>query len=287
MKPTISCVLLGGLGNQLFQISAVLAYAKERNLKYNFGFWDLDTTDLPFNKKDISPWGGHSLKNFKSLKEVFANLGCSDKKKFKFEIDRKYLYACNVSANFLKIDIKYSCRILGYFFSYKYWHHQRDYILKMLEPSPEIVKYIYDKYYSLFEQKTVSIHMRLGHLEDNGQVLPIFENFYPRAFKYFNQNEKYLIFTDNISKFNDIYLENFKKYTNSEFIVIDEDVYIVLFMMAMCDHHILHDSTLSFWGAYLDNKQPNETKTIYSENTVIDKVIPLEYQKKWIKIEYS
>jgi len=28
-------------------------------------------------------------------------------------------------------------------------------------------------------------------------------------------------------------------------------------MMARCDKHILSNSTLSFWGAYLDNKQEN------------------------------
>ena len=33
-------------------------------------------------------------------------------------------------------------------------------------------------------------------------------------------------------------------------------------VMALCTHHVLTSSTLSFWGAYLDERQPTGGKTI-------------------------
>jgi hypothetical protein len=46
-------------------------------------------------------------------------------------------------------------------------------------------------------------------------------------------------------------------------VFIDEDPYISIHMMGMCDKHILSNSTLSFWGAYLDKKQENEHTYIH------------------------
>ena len=36
--------------------------------------------------------------------------------------------------------------------------------------------------------------------------------------------------------------------------------------MAMCTHHVLTSSTLSFWGAYLDERQPTGGKTILHDS---------------------
>jgi len=56
-----------------------------------------------------------------------------------------------------------------------------------------------------------------------------------------------------------------------------------IFMMAKCNHHILHVSTMSFWGAYLDKKQSG--KTFYHENFEkchTDRMIPKSLN--WIKL---
>ena len=55
-------------------------------------------------------------------------------------------------------------------------------------------------------------------------------------------------------------LDGFPK---EKFVYIDEDPYIAVHMMSMCDKHILSNSTLSFWGAYLDKKQENEYTFIH------------------------
>ena len=64
-------------------------------------------------------------------------------------------------------------------------------------------------------------------------------------------------------------LESAKNFVNKlgfpkeKFVYIDEDPYIAVHMMGMCDKHILSNSTLSFWGAYLDKKQENEYTFIH------------------------
>ena len=55
----------------------------------------------------------------------------------------------------------------------------------------------------------------------------------------------------------DVTPKNKLGFPKEKFVYIDEDPYIAVHMMSMCDKHILSNSTLSFWGAYLDKKQEN------------------------------
>jgi hypothetical protein len=62
-------------------------------------------------------------------------------------------------------------------------------------------------------------------------------------------------------------------------------VYISLIMMSMCDDYILHNSTLSFWGAYLNKNQP-KCKTIMNINFFKNhprELIPPKYNWKVIE----
>ena len=280
MKPIISCVLLGGLGNQLFQIATVLAYIKQKNYKYILGYSSF-TPKYNFGPKDIQPWGGHKLKNFKELSEIFPNLNFS-KKKIKTIIEDKWFLECLISGKYIPIKITYSMRLLGYFFSNKYWHSERDYILNMLAPSEIILKYIDNKYGDLFENETVSLHMRLGYESDNFGIHQNDLEFYKNAFGQFDKNVTYLVFSDNKKKLED-WITKFQKLSSAKFVSIEEDVYYALFMMAKCNGHILHNSTLSFWGAYLDKNQP-KSKTVISSKFLLNhprEIIPEEYNWTW------
>lgn len=46
------------------------------------------------------------------------------------------------------------------------------------------------------------------------------------------------------------------------FVLVDENVVTTVRLMARCQHHILTSSTLSFWMAYMDEKQPLGGRTI-------------------------
>ena len=162
-------------------------------------------------------------------------------------------------------------RVLGYFFSHKYWHENREFLLEVFEPCDKIQKYINTKYEEIFKSPAISVHLRLGHTGDPAgetnwvsmnQNLP---DYYLKSFSNFNDPHNVLIFSDNVVK-----AENYKrffekKFPDNTYFIIDENVYITLIMMSMCDNFILHNSTLSFWGAYLSKNQPS-CKTFLNRN---------------------
>jgi hypothetical protein len=59
-------------------------------------------------------------------------------------------------------------------------------------------------------------------------------------------------------------INKLKETSNKQFHLIGENQFKSLFMMAKCNNHILHVSTLSFWGAYLETcwRKP-EGRTVY------------------------
>ena len=74
----------------------------------------------------------------------------------------------NIGGRYIPLEnnVKLPSRILGYFFSHKYWHNQREFLLETFEPNQKIKDYIQNKYSKLFEKNTVSVHLRLGHQND-------------------------------------------------------------------------------------------------------------------------
>ena len=279
MKRVLSCLLLGGLGNQLFQISTVLSYSKEKNVNYILGIIPAQCNKYPFTENDIIEWGGHPvshpIKEITNLGDVFPKLKwITNIKKYKnLFIDDLWIFNVNIGGRYIPLEnnVKLPSRILGYFFSHKYWHNQREFLLETFEPNQKIKDYIQNKYSKLFEKNTVSVHLRLGHQNDPaGEVNHVsmnqnYPDYYKKSLALFEDKYNILIFTDNTTK-----AENYKKFfmkefPNNDYFIIDENVYISLIMMSMCNHHILHNSTLSFWGAYLNKKQPN-CKTILNKN---------------------
>lgn len=286
MKNVISTVLLGGLGNQLFQISTILSYVKEKGVKYVLGIIPMNCAKYYFGNKDIGDWGGHSVEHpitdIKNIGDVFPKLNwVNNPKKYKnLLVNDLWLISVNNSGKYIPLDgnIKLPSRILGYFFSHKHWHHNREYILDMLTPNEKIVKYINDKYSKLFEIPTISLHLRLGHKEDNFYPPRDGLEYYTKGFSHIGGKNNVLIFSDNddCEKYREVFSE---KSPDNNFTIINENVYISVIMMSMCSNHILDNSTLSFWGAYLDKKQP-KCKTLIPSvfyNTHPREMIPDEY----------
>ena len=105
MKSVISCVLLGGLGNQLFQISTVLSYSNEFDKKYVLGIIPVKTDGYPFKDNDVKDWGGHPVKHpidsIENLGDVFPKLNwITNIKKYKnLQIIDVWLYSFNQFGN--------------------------------------------------------------------------------------------------------------------------------------------------------------------------------------------
>lgn len=138
----------------------------------------------------------------------------------------------------------------------------------------------------LKRENTVSVHIRLGDYIGNANLGGVCDKkYYETALNIFNNmssNFKYIIFSDDCKTArtlfsfpeDSIYVDWNKK----------EDSYIDMRLMSMCKHHILSNSTFSWWGGYLN---PSKEKKVViprkpTRNTVYEN--NLLSCKGWIQI---
>lgn len=271
---TISPVLCGGLGNILFQIATISIYAEENNLKPLFGYWTTHQSessrhDSLLNKSTrnahFDEWGGHIMKNHHlHLGNVYPNIQWFESRPnaFQWWFDQDLAWGIDTGSCGVYYDLKQKIKppylIQGYFFNRLYWHHQRDHLLKLFQLDPNITNYINYNYNKLYEQKTISIHLRVanGRQDDFGFTFKkIDSEWLGGILNDHYDNHNLLIFSDDLDVAKK-YMEQFN-IPKSNVHYIDEDPFICIDMMARCDMHVLSNSTLSFWGAYLDKKQEN------------------------------
>ena len=269
---TCSVILMGGLGNMMFQMAALLSHAKDKgNIDPTIGYWISHQSEFSLTSSvtgnymknhHFEPWGGHSLKERGvSLGDVFPNLPWFDARPlafiWDFNQDLAWKYDTGQKGEYIPIDeiAQAPFLIQGYFFNQKYWHHNREYLLRMFQPNEKINEYLNHNYAKLYSKGTISLHLRMGN--DNDFIPPVVPNieWYHNVLKSQLDDRQILVFTDNKSKSS--FLLNKLDIPKSQITFIDEDPHISMIMMSRCDKHILSNSTLSFWGAYLDNKQEN------------------------------
>lgn len=269
---------MGGLGNMMFQMSTLLSYAKDRgNIDPVIGYWlsnqseySIESSITKSYRKNhhFGPWGGHKLKEpGVSLGDIFPKLPWFDGNPVSFiwnhNQDLTWKFDTGQGGQYEPIDniVEPPFLIQGYFFNHLYWHHNREYLLEIFQPNSRILEYIDFHYSRLFNQPTISLHMRMGNNTDFiPPVVPPLD-WYHQTLQKERYGNQILVFTDNFEKSS--FLLNKLDIPKSQIMFIDEDPHISMIMMSMCDKHILSNSTLSFWGAYLDNKQENSDTFIH------------------------
>ena len=228
----ISTSLHGGLGNNLFQIGEVLSFCKKYNLpKPFFGIWDIwDGGKLfpqPYNCDRLL--GGHSG-TVEDIKRSFPNLDWRDN--LIADFDTKFVI--NDMFRFGRID-------------------ELDYVREELS----ITK--------TSKSKTASLHLRFSGLPaDDHTITPLDDSYYYQVFSHIPDDVNVFIFSDDNSK-SKSKMEWFRKNFPQNFSLVEVDAFQSLKLMAECEYHILHVSTLSFWSAFLDINQSN-SKVFYPKS---------------------
>lgn len=247
---TVTCASLGKfgrLGNQMFQIAAVLGYANKHHLKAVFPKWYCDYT-----QKDMSVY-------FKN--KINQSLSISS------QCEREYK-----ESNFYYSEIPYysSVDLYGYFQSEKYFSNKY-FIKHYFEPSELLLKSIYEKYEEWLQKETCSIHVRCGDYINHSLHDVCDTQYYEKAIKFVKSQKNidaFVVFSDNIelckkkfpssfifieNSLNSFGLKSIYKQNNSD---VEE-----LFLMSLCKHNIIANSSFSWWGAWLNN---NSTKIVVS-----------------------
>lgn len=224
LLPIITSELSGGLGNQMFQIAACISLANR--LGY-IAMFDPTIHFLPFQGK-----------KFLSYKDnVFNNLIINKNLLIKNQyISEKYDY--------IQIpDIEPFTIIKGGFQSEKYF--DKNLINNIFSIKNQHKKLLTNKYGDLTNK--VSVHVRRGdYLKLWPHHIFVGEEYYTKAIEMMGDKE-YLVFSDDINWC--------KSFFKGKFDFIQDEDYNELYLMSMCEHNIIGNSTFSWWGAWL-NQNP-------------------------------
>ncbi len=248
----ISCKLAGGLGNYMFQIATAntLAFKNNTIAKFNFSSAYQVHTNITYYADNI-----------------FRNVTNGDCELF-YQYDEP-------SFSFNELPYKNGLLLNGYFQSERYLN--RPLILKLFEPDLKHLKYINSKYNF---NDMVSIHVRRGDYVNKQDKHPVQSlDYYNNAIEHFDNSKSFYILSDDIE-----WCKLHFKGKQFKFIENELD-YIDLWIMNLCEHNIIANSSFSWWGAWL-NKNPDKIviapKNWFGPNKKLDDrdLVP----EKWIKI---
>jgi hypothetical protein len=249
----ITCKLMGGLGNQIFQIFATISYAIKSKNQFKF----LNLTTLG---------GGSTTVRYTFWESFFSTM-----KPFLItELPQPIHVIREKSFPYNELPIyemvNRNVMIYGYFQSYKYFQENYSTIYRLLNidkmktdllnninlTSPEYLDLV----------NTVSMHFRIGDYKKLQDFHPLATyDFYERSLLYLQISKPTNNFTilyfcedcdiDDVLIIINKLITNYPLYTFKRGINTLEDWQQML-LMSCCHHNIIANSTFSWWAAYLN-----------------------------------
>jgi Glycosyl transferase family 11 len=237
----ITCQLIGGLGNQLFQIATTLAVAWDHQ--------DVAVFDL-HGHRALSQ--GNAATHYQTT--IYRNLRSQKlpPRKFIFK-ERGFGYQ--------PIPYRSDMMLVGFFQSERYFIKYRQDLLDLFTPQSQVIDRLKSKYGFVLERPNCAIHVRRGDYLNRTQYNPICDlEYYQTAIDLFDRDTTFLVFSDDIQWCK-------QTFTSDRFILSEHNSVagyppsseeIDLYLMSMCQHQIIANSTFSWWGSWL-NQNPHKT----------------------------
>lgn len=261
MSTYISSHLIGGLGNQLFQISHALSQGFENEREVIF--LPHSTTQLQGN--NTTQYVDNIYSKLKFVDNI-TNYDVIQEQGFNYN----KIYPSNKNTLFY-----------GYFQSSKYFANYRKEIMDIFSPPKSFIDKMYLKYPQLNEKNTVSLHVRIGDYLNFPTIHPtVSENYLMNAIKKIGDYSHIFLFSDNHQ-----FLKNLKLQNK---IIISEKDYEELWLMSLCQNNIISNSTFSWWGSFLNQ---NDLKIVVAPSLWFGPDGPKNfediYEKRWNIIDVS
>jgi len=206
---------LGRLGNQLFQIAATIGVARSNACPFVLPQWDYARHFAHPFAQSAARWRARRYR------------------------ERDFAYQ--------EIVIDRPTELYGYFQSERYFQHCADEIRGYFEPHPRLAAMLRHQFSDLIDRDTCSVHVRRGdYVENPGFVDLSATDYHARAFQQFGPATKFVVFSDDLEWCR-------ANFTGARFVFIEalsdiED----LILMSWCRGHIIANSSMSWWGAWLD-----------------------------------
>ena len=257
----ITTFLQGGLGNQMFQISAAWALSKE--LSTDCGF-DLSQTHILTQ--------GNKASKYKDT--LFRNL-----KDTRFDYNKLLTYR-EPSFNYSKLPLWDNILLIGSFQSSKYFEKFKDNLNEIFYLDNDKINETTNFIKTVSNNLPVcSIHVRRGDYLKSPSFHPTCTIEYYKKGMEIIGCEKYIVVSDDINWCKEIFVGDefiFSPYTDEL-----DDLYLIM----NCNYHIIANSSFSWWGAYLCK---NTEKKIVAPSIWFGPNGPKNtediYEKEWIKI---
>ena len=244
--------LMGGLGNQLFQIFALIAYSK----KYNQPFLIEKKTSLPGQYVTRNVYWNNLLDKLSyRLIQNSLQYPLIREKSFEYQELPSISQDPNNIANF---------KLHGYFQSYKYFQDYKNEILNDLDWNAKRDTVL--QKVNVNVKDMVSLHFRVGDyakLQDYHPIMTL--EYYTNAIKVIDAAQRqaqaesqmqilYFCEDNDIPFVTTTFINQLKTtFPSITFVKADSklDDWEQMIAMSVCKHHIIGNSSFSWWGAYL------------------------------------
>jgi hypothetical protein len=243
---------MGGLGNQIFQIFATLAYAiKSGNI---FLFSDATTLGSGTTTIRHTYWDTFFARIKHVTTSIFPEL----------KVIREKGYTYN------KIDLTdlkdKNTMLFGYFQSYKYFENEFNTICSLIKLKELKMAVLNNNEYTReFLQDTISLHFRIGDYKKVQHHHPIMPyEYYEQSLLHITSNASnasnvgYVLYfceeddiVDALTTINRLKL----KFRNWKFIRCSSKLsdWEQMLLMSLCRYNIIANSSFSWWGAYFNS----------------------------------
>ena len=291
---SIIAQIQGGLGNQLFQ------YATARSLADQLGEeLILDDQWYAQSEEEVTPRSlllpklcihgevqtyPHTVRPSKGWKRTLQNLFA----KSPLAIKERRAYVFQTGLEKARLYAQQDLYLIGYWQSFRYFESIKEKLKQQIK-SPKPLEPHYQKYRGLISAApdAAMLHIRRGdyvHLSSAARIHGVLDlSYYSQSMQLLLQekpNTHFFVFSDDIAwaKENLPFPE---RLTFVENLPDDDAVIQELELMRSCRHHIIANSSLSWWGAWL-GESPGQI--VYRpKRWIADEGLPLEdlLPSKW------
>lgn len=299
----LSCVIMGGLGNQIFQIFTIIALSIK--LKRSFIF---PKKKLTGDKRQDIYWNTF----FKELEKDTFDFSIN-KLRLPMYKETTFHYNPDIQTHPVITSPLNGVMLFGYFQSYKYFEKETSQIIKYLkiDEKKQLMKSILNSVCG--NKKTISLHFRLGDYKSLSQhytsigidyyansilhILKSFDNMSADCIVlYFcedNDVEEVEVKIEYLrNRFPSIMFQRaptsyMDKNSNNAPIHIED--WQSMLLMSCCNYNIIANSTFSWWSAYF-NTSPN--KIVCYPDKWFGPALPKHNTNdlcppSWVKIKWS
>jgi len=244
----------GRLGNQIFQYAAMVSIARHLGVRYVLPSSSIEPTmGAYFNDATKK----YELGHFEMFECFKIRCPLIDDHALKLGVKLNYSeHSFCYHDSFW--DLPNNTNLHGYFQSEQYFIGVREELLKQLDFKDEITQKAREFMSQINADKTAFVHVRRGDNVAHPNVHPLscldYISTATSELKEQFPGIKFIVLTDDLEW-------SRKNITGDDFFFSDNNHFVDLAIMTLCDHSIIANSSFSWWGAWLNK---NKDQVVYA-----------------------